>query len=332
MSSIFELPADQYQRYRIAADIVNALRGKHKALKILEVGGYPPRLHEFLPDDDVLITDLVSMSEKLVGHGTYTEADALSLQFDDQSFDAVVALDVLEHIPPEKRENFVSEISRVASVFVVIASPFDEGKGIISREELLLFEFIREAHGYEHKYFDEHLRYGLPSTENIINYFKRIGWNLFTLPNGYFPRWFSTILLEYTAEFNTTLKEILPKLREYYNYNFYKLDNREPAYRHAIVAARNPFTDVERHGLHRITFYAPGEDWPPMEYAATLIEMTRIMAQTALENRIKGLDHDLAAREEEIRHLKRYIRELEDFVTKVKRTLPYRIYSKLFKK
>ncbi len=327
--NLFELPVDQFQRYRITADVINVLRGEKGKMRIVEVGGYPPRLGHFLPDDDLVVTDLTNDASE----EGYIQADALDLPFDDKAFDAAVALDVLEHIPSGDRGKFAAELARVARRFVIIAAPFDDGKGIISSAEKLLLDFVTDVHGYEHQYFNEHLKYGLPSIENIIGYFHQDGWQVHTLPNGYFPRWFATILAEYAIESNVKLKELLPKLREYYNYHFYKDDNREPAYRHVVVAARDEFSDTERVALSGpAASPSQSAEWPPMEYAAALVELARLNLQASHEARIEGLEHDLAAREEEIAHLKKYASELEDFVKKVKSALPYRIYEWLLKR
>src|SRR5271155_5182490 len=50
-------------------------------------------------------------------------ASATDLPFGDNSFDAVVASDVLEHIPPELRATVISEALRVARKLVIFGFP-----------------------------------------------------------------------------------------------------------------------------------------------------------------------------------------------------------------
>jgi SAM-dependent methyltransferase len=51
------------------------------------------------------------------------EADARHLPFPDASFDVVLALDVLEHVPPAERPRVLGELVRVARRRVVVACP-----------------------------------------------------------------------------------------------------------------------------------------------------------------------------------------------------------------
>lgn len=50
-------------------------------------------------------------------------ASATDLPFDDRSFEAVLASDILEHIPPESREQVIREALRVARRLVIFGFP-----------------------------------------------------------------------------------------------------------------------------------------------------------------------------------------------------------------
>ena len=58
-------------------------------------------------------------TEKFVGEIT-------SIPFSENSFDCVVAHDVIEHLPVDVYELALAEIARVASKYIVIAVPFEE--------------------------------------------------------------------------------------------------------------------------------------------------------------------------------------------------------------
>jgi len=324
MNDVLTLPIDQYQRYRMAAQIAEALRIGGSAFRALEVGGYPPRLQEFLRSDAVLVTD--RMPHNAPG---YMQADALALPFPDNSFDLVVSLDVLEHIPQSDRPDFIESLKSVAAQYLIIAAPFDDPGGRIKEAESLLLDFINERHGYEHEFFKEHLDHGLPQLDKTLKIFSMDGWETLALPNGYFLRWFWMTLMDYALQ--NRAEATREKLRRFYNINYYPLDNREPAYRRFIVASQSGFSDAQRKNLEGLKSEGGFEEWPPMDYIRTSVELARLDAQDALTAQLDGLKHDLAARDEEIKHLKQHIKELTQFIDKIKNFLPYRIYSKLFK-
>ncbi len=107
--NVEQLPFDQYQRYRLVADLLGALRGKHKPLEVLDVGGRTALLRGFLTKDHITLVDIESSAERdlVLGDGT-------RLPFRDKSFDVVAAFDTLEHVPPQLRTAFVSECARVS--------------------------------------------------------------------------------------------------------------------------------------------------------------------------------------------------------------------------
>ncbi len=88
-----------------------------------------------------------------------TQSDVLSLPFSDESFDAIISTDVLEHIPDA--QNAVKEIHRVlkpgGKVFFVIADPsearFENVQGHIDRTKegsnVPFWEELFESKGFE---------------------------------------------------------------------------------------------------------------------------------------------------------------------------------------
>ena len=131
MIDVLELPFDQYQRYRLTADLLGELRPQGEKLSVLDVGGRTALLRSFLPHDAVQLVDVESSDERglVLGSGA-------ALPFQDASFDAVCAFDTLEHVPPPLRRAFVRECARVAKRWVLLAGPYEAPRVVAAEEHL----------------------------------------------------------------------------------------------------------------------------------------------------------------------------------------------------
>lgn len=109
---------DQFQRYNNVANIINNLREAGQIFNILEVGANEHQnLEKFLPEDHITYLD-IQLPDNLKDNPKYLLGDATSMQFPNNKYNIVVALDVFEHIFPEDREKFIKEIYRVSSDFL----------------------------------------------------------------------------------------------------------------------------------------------------------------------------------------------------------------------
>lgn len=95
--------------------------------------------------------------EKVVG-------SALDLPFSDKSFDVVIAVDILEHVAPEKRKKVLEEMRRVARKEIIIAVP----TGIQAEEQdKELAKEYQTSNQKEYQFFAEHEMYGLPQEKDL---------------------------------------------------------------------------------------------------------------------------------------------------------------------
>jgi hypothetical protein len=231
-----ELPFDQYQRYKVTAELMERFAVPAGAL-VLEVGGGPGPLEDFLPEYEVFVSDI--SGEHL---GRFLLADGAALPFADQTFAAVVTLDVLEHVPPQFRVAFLAELLRVSADLVVLSAPFASRELEIAEDALN--EFIRARFQGDFPTLDEHADNGLPELEPTVAALGGSGFSNATLPSGYLPRWLMGMLVHH--ELLATGLPHLGKLHAYYNTVLSPLDCREPAYRHVIVSSRNrPVAELE---------------------------------------------------------------------------------------
>lgn len=319
---LLNLPFDQYQRYRLLADIVETL-GFEGTSGILEVGGSPVKLPEFLPGMDVTVCDVLEDR-----HPGYLRSDATSLPFPDQAFGMVTSLDTLEHIEPEKREIFLKELARTASEILVIGAPFKNEAS--TRAEKMIFDFIKSRMGYEHQYFKDHLSMEKPDMVDTESFLVSRGFHTIILPNGRLDRWILMMFVYYFLDADTTLADLNREVSAFYNRHYYDTDNAEPAYRHFIVASREEFGEAAAR-LAALSG-APCGDSPDFEAVRTLIELAGLEKQKGLQSRIRELENTLAAKDTEIKALKDHEKELENFVTRAQATPIYRLYSRFFKK
>jgi len=93
--------------------------------------------------------------------------------FSDDSFDLVVSLDMLEHIPADKRLSVIQQMLRVSSRFVIIGFPCGE---IAEQAERHLASWFERDGGNAPPWLQEHLQNGLPSSQEVEEY-------LDTIPN-----------------------------------------------------------------------------------------------------------------------------------------------------
>ena len=152
---------DSYERHQIVADSLK--KSVCDSRTVLDVGGETKlttnRLSYFLPGRKVVTANIIPQ--------TSLKVDDVLIPLPDDSFDAVVSIDTIEHIPRQKRKQAVSEYFRVAKKEVVITGPIDNE---YQREsEKRLNEKYKKLFGKDHHFLIEHIRYGDPKTEELID-------------------------------------------------------------------------------------------------------------------------------------------------------------------
>lgn len=93
------------------------------------------------------------------------EADAASLPFKEKAFTVIISVDMLEHLPREKRKTAIAEMIRVAQKAIFIAVPC--GKEA-EEEDLRLHQIYRQKFGKSFSFLAEQVAYGLPRKQEMI--------------------------------------------------------------------------------------------------------------------------------------------------------------------
>jgi hypothetical protein len=124
---------------------------------VLDVGGRPGELAAFLPGSRVTALNVDEPADVV--------ASEARLPFSDGAFDAVTSLDVLEHLPRERRRGHLEELVRVARAQVVACCPL--GTEAHARAERELAEWYVSTTGNPHRFLQEHLENGLPTEAEL---------------------------------------------------------------------------------------------------------------------------------------------------------------------
>jgi len=229
---------DQLQRYRLAADLIEAVRGG-KPLSILDAGSREGFLGNFLPYDRIIGIDRSDFPE-----GRFIKGDVLSLPFRDGSFDIVLTLDVLEHIPDMERINFLLELERVSSEIVIVGSPFNSEP--VEEAERLINDFSRKLTGDENIFLSEHEIIGLPDLDKVLDWALDRGDQTVVIPNGYLPRWILMMALNQYLERLPDAWDLIFSSNRLYHNRYYRDDNSSPAYRQMILISKDNKLDDEK--------------------------------------------------------------------------------------
>lgn len=228
--SVLALPFDQYQRYRLVADLLRQLRAGGPQLRVLDVGGRTAVLREFLDDARIELVDVEPSAARGLVLG-----DGASLPFKDASFDAVCAFDTLEHVPVELRRAFVAECRRVSRGWIVLAGPYAHPR--VAEAEELLQRFLHDKLGERHRYLDEHRQHGLPERETVEAQLRESGARVLSIGHGNLERWLVLQCLSMYLDYDASLRGVARDFQRWYNAELYASDHAEPCYRHVVVAA-----------------------------------------------------------------------------------------------
>lgn len=233
-----DAPFDQYQRYRLTGDLVDALDASSgTTASVLDVGGshidFWGRPHrpvaEFLPGRRTITLDVPP--NPLRG---YLRGRGDALPFRDRAFDVVSSVDVLEHVPPAARAAVVGQAMRVASRAVILAAPF--GSPEVDRAEALVSGFIEHACGFVQGQLREHRELGWPDLRATVAAIEAAGWTPRVFGYGSVWRWALMMIDKHAVQAIAGSRPLQVRLDRAYNEETFAHDRTRPCYRHFIVA------------------------------------------------------------------------------------------------
>lgn len=318
-ADLLDLPFDQYQRYRIAGDML-AILTRHGVVRdpptILDVGGYPGLLPRFveIPGARTVVMDVVPDTSSARRYGyTYVIGSGMELPFPDGAFDCAVSLDTLEHVPAEARPKLLAEMRRVSRAAALFIGPIHREETALAEE--LLFDYIQWLLKAKQEQLAEHRGYGLPDFAAAQQGFYDAGWSTFTMEAGNLWNWlFMMVAKHYLISFrDEQAAEFERRLDHFYNLTFSPTDRQEPAYRGVLLATRDPQPLACAEIAERYPPVAPDEhaNLARMELTGFLLRMLDL----------KVANHDDRALREQLEHRERHITGMEGRIALLEREL-----------
>lgn len=159
---------DIIQRY---IPIVNGIkRVRLKTKKIVEVGGGGEGIGFYLPNYEIIDCD-IQFVKNILPNVKLMKIKGGMLPLPDNYVDIVISVDMLEHLPTnEKRAKMIKEMLRIAKRNVFLAIP--TGEESLKANEIFGKLFHKKYPHIKHKYVTEHLKFGHPEKDEVINMIK----------------------------------------------------------------------------------------------------------------------------------------------------------------
>jgi len=149
------LPYDVYERHRKAGNFIKDNQS------VVDIGGELDHLSQFCNPSKIIVANLET-GDVIISKN--------SLPFDKNSFDVVCSIDVLEHLPKKDRPRFVSKLIDIAVKRVILSFPIGTSKHIEYEKETQKQLQKKSANV---NYLKEHIKYGLPTMDEISQLIKR---------------------------------------------------------------------------------------------------------------------------------------------------------------
>jgi len=96
----------------------------------------------------------------------YIEGSILDVDMDDDSYDVVISVDVLEHIRPKDRDTAISKMLSLARKEVLLVYPCGKKSEDL---DVKLYDAYKNRVSDYHIWFEEHLKNGLPTDRSVLS-------------------------------------------------------------------------------------------------------------------------------------------------------------------
>lgn len=148
MNKLF-LPYDLFERHKKIGSFIKDDES------VVDVGGELNHLSQFCKPSNITVANLKT-GDVIISKD--------KLPFKNNSFDIVCSIDVLEHIPKGKREEFINRLYKTANKKVLLSFPIGTEKHVIYEKKI---ENWLQKKGGSVSYLKEHIKLGLPDNNEI---------------------------------------------------------------------------------------------------------------------------------------------------------------------
>lgn len=228
------------------------------------------------------------------------------MSFNDSQYDIVVALDVFEHIPMDRREKFICELNRVSKKCFIIAAPFYSVE--VEAAEKRLNELFKVLYGTEYRWLKEHIENGLPVLEDSIITLQNMDIPYCIYEHGNLNVWEDLTRMHFLSVIDKELENYREYIDDYYNKYIEPFDYDSNSYRKFIIGYKDEVKiDQEIFNLSRI----PTENYEKLKelenefnilFNNKMIKREKHDIVTILKNFISEKESQIVKNVEEIIH------------------------------
>ncbi|MFH1299460.1 MAG: hypothetical protein ABIK07_00265, partial [Planctomycetota bacterium] len=228
---------DQYSRYLPTAKVIQSVLGSDES-EILDIGsGDECILGQLLPEHLFTFIDPLLIGKAAISKNhQYIAGDIFCEELEEKQFSVVCTVDVLEHIPADFRERFLTKIADLATDLVVLSFPCQElDSGMLDEH---MNQVYSSVFGKNYPWLDEHFKYGLPSSTEVESFFEARGWHTYCFGHGHLP-WLEEFLTFSLGALDIpVLRNIVFTFSREFNEIAVDADICPPCYRRVFIASK----------------------------------------------------------------------------------------------